>query len=67
MLAMPWIATGVFVYQSFITSSKEWGEYIIAQSFMAYSICSVVTLLISGFLIFSNPSIMIVGLPFLFS
>ena len=51
MLAMPWIATGVFVYQSFITSSKEWGEYIIAQSFMAYSICSVVTLLISGFLI----------------
>ena len=51
MLAMPWIATGVFVYQSFITSSKEWGEYIIAQSFMAYSICSVLTLLISGFLI----------------
>ena len=51
MLAMPWIATGVFVYQSFITSSKEWGEYIIAQSFMAYSICSVLTLLMSGFLI----------------
>ncbi len=51
MLAMPWIATGVFVYQSFITNSKNWGEYIIAQSFMAYSICSVVTLLISGFLI----------------
>ena len=51
MLAMPWIATGVFVYQSFITNSKGWGEYIIAQSFMAYSVCSVVTLLISGFLI----------------
>ena len=51
MLAMPWIATGVFVYQSFITNSKSWGEYIIAQSFMAYSVCSVVTLLISGFLI----------------
>ena len=51
MLAMPWIATGVFVYQSFITNSKGWGEYIIAQSFMSYSVCSVVTLLISGFLI----------------
>ena len=38
MLAMPWIATGVFVYQSYITESKEWGEFVIAQSFMAYSI-----------------------------
>tara|TARA_B100000579_G_scaffold2053_1_gene1587 strand:- start:609 stop:1478 length:870 start_codon:yes stop_codon:yes gene_type:complete len=51
MLAMPWIATGVFVYQSFITESKEWGSYIIAQSFMIYSILSVITLLASGFLI----------------
>ena len=25
MLAMPWVATGVFVYQSFITESKMWG------------------------------------------
>ena len=51
MLAMPWIATGVFVYQSFITESKDWGTFVIAQSFMVYSILSVVTLLISGFLI----------------
>ncbi len=51
MLAMPWIATGVFVYQSFITESKEWGTFIIAQSFMVYSILSVITLLGSGFLI----------------
>ena len=51
MLAMPWIATGVFVYQSFITESKDWGTFIIAQSFMVYSVLSVVTLLISGFLI----------------
>ena len=51
MLAMPWIATGVFVYQSFITESKEWGSFVIAQSFMAYSILSVFTLLVSGFLI----------------
>lgn len=70
MLAMPWIATGVFVYQSFITSSKEWGEYIIAQSFMAYSICSVVTLLISGFLIdkFTSRKLLIyMNIPLLIS
>mgnify|MGYP003331569191 CR=1 FL=1 len=51
MLAMPWIATGVFVYQSFITESKEWGTFVIAQSFMVYSILSVITLLVSGLLI----------------
>ncbi len=51
MLAMPWIATGTFVYQSFIVSSKDWGPYIIAQSFMIYSILSVLTLFLSGFLI----------------
>ena len=51
MLAMPWIATGTFVYQSFILSSKDWGPYVIAQSFMAYSVLSVITLFISGFLI----------------
>ena len=51
MLAMPWIATGVFVYQSFISSSKNWGPFVIAQSFMSYSVFSVLTLLISGFLI----------------
>jgi predicted MFS family arabinose efflux permease len=70
MLAMPWIATGVFVYQSFITSSKEWGEYVIAQSFMAYSICSVVTLLVSGFLIdkFTSRKLLIyMNIPLLLS
>ena len=51
MLAMPWIATGTFVYQSFILESKNWGPYIIAQSFMVYSIMSVITLFISGLLI----------------
>ena len=30
MLAMPWIATGVFVYQSFILTSKGWGPYILS-------------------------------------
>ena len=51
MLAMPWIATGVFVYQSFITESKDWGTFVIAQSFMVYSVLSVITLLAAGFLI----------------
>ena len=51
MLAMPWIATGVFVYQSFILESKNWGPYVIAQSFMVYSILSVITLFFSGVLI----------------
>ena len=51
MLAMPWIVTGVFVYQSFILESKGWGSFVIAQSFMIYSILSVVTLLASGFLV----------------
>jgi len=51
MLSLPSIATGVFVYQSFILTSKNWGPFIMAQSFMAYSVMSVITLSISGFLI----------------
>ncbi len=51
MLAMPWITTGVFVFQSFILESKNWGPYIMAQSFMSYSVLSVITLFFSGFLI----------------
>ena len=51
MLAMPWIATGVFVYQSFISDSKMWETYTIPKAFMVYSITSIVTLFISGFLV----------------
>jgi len=70
MLAMPWIATGVFVYQSYITDSKEWGEFVIAQSFMAYSVLSVITLLGSGFLIdkFTSRKLLIfMNIPLLIS
>ena len=70
MLAMPWIATGVFVYQSFITESKSWGTFVIAQSFMVYSILSVITLLASGFLIdkFTSRKLLIfMNIPLLFS
>ena len=51
MLSMPSIVTGVFVYQSFIISSKNWGPFVMAQSFMVYAILSVLTLTLSGFLI----------------
>ena len=51
MLAMPWMATGIFVYQSFITESKMWAVYTIPKAFMVYSITSIATLFISGFLV----------------
>ncbi len=70
MLAMPWITTGIFVYQSFILSSKDWGPFVIAKSFMAYSTLSVITLFISGFLIdkFTSRKILIyMNIPLLLS
>ena len=70
MLAMPWIATGTFVYQSYISTSKDWGPYIIAQSFMFYSILSVLTLFICGFLIdkFTSRKLLIyMNIPLLIS
>jgi len=51
MLAMPWMATGIFVYQSFISESKMWAIYTIPKAFMVYSITSIVTLFLSGFLV----------------
>ncbi|MAJ86163.1 MAG: MFS transporter [Candidatus Pelagibacter sp.] len=51
MLAMPWIATGVFVYQSFISESKMWNIYTIPKAFMVYSIAYIITLFFSGFLV----------------
>jgi len=70
MLAMPWIATGIFVYQSFILSAKNWGEYTIAQSFMVYSLASVLTLFVAGYLIdkFTSRKLLIyMNIPFLIS
>jgi len=70
MLAMPWIATGIFVYQSFILTSKNWGPYVIAQSFMFYSVLSVITLFVSGFLIdkFTSRKLLIyMNIPLLLS
>ena len=70
MLAMPWIATGTFVYQSFILESKNWGPFILAQSFMVYSIMTVGTLFVAGFLIdkFTSRKLLIfINIPLLFS
>ena len=51
MLAMPWMATGIFVYQSFIAESKMWDLYTIPKAFMVYSITSILTLFSSGYLV----------------
>ena len=75
MLAMPWIATGVFIYQSFIAESKFWDIYLIPKSFMIYSITSIITLISSGILVdkFSSRKLvpyinlpMLLGLTLLF-
>ncbi|WP_435086810.1 nitrate/nitrite transporter [Candidatus Pelagibacter bacterium nBUS_33] len=70
MLAMPWIFTGFAVFQSFVQTSKGWGPYVIAQSFMSYSILSVLTLFLSGFLIdkFTSRKLLIyMNIPLLLS
>ena len=70
MLAMPWVGTGTFVYQSFILTSKNWGPYVIAQSFMLYSVLSVITLVISGILVdrfTSRKLIIYMNIPLLIS
>ena len=70
MLALPAINTGVFVYQSFILESKNWGDFVIAKSFMFYAILSVATLFISGPIIdkFSSRKILpLMNIPSLFA
>jgi MFS family permease len=70
MLAMPWIFTGFAVFQSFVQTSKGWGPYVIAQSFMSYSVMSVLTLFLSGFLIdkFTSRKLLIyMNIPLLLS
>ena len=62
-LGPPAIITGLFVYQSFITESKLWGMYVLPSSFMIYSIISVISLFVSGFLVDKFTSAKII--PFL--
>ena len=70
MLALPAINTGVFVYQSFILESKNWGDFVIAKAFMFYALLSVSTLFISGPIIdkYSSRKILpLMNIPSLFA
>ncbi len=70
LLAGPWIITGIFIYQSFISDSKLWNSYAIPKAFMFYSITSILSLILSGFLVdkfTSRKLIPIVNIPLLFS
>ncbi len=70
MLAGPWIITGIFVYQSFISEAKLWSLYAIPKAFMIYSITSIFSLILSGFLVdkfTSRKLIPIINIPLLLS
>jgi len=70
LLAPSAIITGFFVYQLFIVESKNWGIYVLPTAFMVYSITSVSTLFISGYLVdkYSSSKILpFLNLPLLFS
>ena len=51
ILAPSFIITGIVINQSFIIDSKSWDQYAIAKSFMFYSVLTVLTLFVSGFLV----------------
>ncbi len=70
MLAGPWIITGIFIYQSFISDAKIWSSFVIPKAFMFYSITSILSLIISGFLVdkFTSRKLLpIVNIPLLLS
>ena len=51
MLASSFIITGIVINQTFIIESKGWEKFAIAKGFMVYSICTLLSLFISGFLV----------------
>ena len=70
MLAGPWIITGIFVYQSFISEEKLWSSFAIPKAFMVYSLTSIFSLILSGILVdkfTSRKLIPIINIPLLFS
>ncbi len=70
MLAGPWIITGIFIYQSFISEAKGWNIFVIPKAFMFYSITSIFSLILSGFLVdkfTSRKLIPIINIPLLLS
>ena len=70
MQSLPTISTGIFVYQSFISESKNWGTFVFAQSFMAYSVFSLLSLFTTGFLVdkfSSRKLILFMNIPLIFA
>tara|TARA_B100001559_G_scaffold280615_1_gene253731 strand:+ start:441 stop:1649 length:1209 start_codon:yes stop_codon:yes gene_type:complete len=70
MLAGPWIITGIFIYQSFISESKLWNAFAIPKAFVVYSITSILSLILSGYLVdkfTSRKLIPIINIPLLLS
>ncbi len=70
MLAGPWIITGIFVYQSFISEAKLWSSFAIPKAFMIYSLTSIFSLILSGILVdrFTSRKLLpIVNIPLLLS
>ncbi len=70
MLAGPWIITGIFIYQSFISEAKLWSSFVIPKAFMFYSATSIISLILSGFLVdkfTSRKLIPIINAPLLLS
>ena len=70
MLAGPWIITGIFIYQSFISEAKLWSPFAIPKAFMVYSITSILSLILSGFLVdkfTSRKLIPVINIPLLLS
>ena len=51
MLASSFVITGIVINQTFIIESKDCGRFAIAKSFMIYSLLTVATLFLSGFLV----------------
>jgi len=70
MLASSFIITGIVINQTFIIESKDWEKFAIAKSFMIYSLLTVATLFISGFLVdkFTSRKVFpFLNVPLLFS
>ena len=51
MLASSFIITGIVINQTFIIESKGWEKFAIAKAFMVYSILTLSSLFVSGFLV----------------
>ena len=70
LLAPSFIITGIVINQSFIIDSKGWENYAIAKAFMFYSVFTVITLFLSGFLVdkFTSRKLLpILNIPLLIS